>query len=140
MNYKKLHCVKMVNYRLWLQASNIVVINFAVYAMLIILVIIVFLSDQIYSGYLTLLSIYQFLIFGPRVYPRGSLVIPLSVRPSVGPSLNISETVHQFFLIFCMKLVHRTPGRNESFLSNAVDTECSKPWDCDIPDYSSCLC
>ena len=31
-----------------------------------------------------------------------------SVRPwSVGPSLNISETVHWFFLIFCMKLVHQ---------------------------------
>ena len=30
---------------------------------------------------------------------------PWSVRSSVsGPSLNISETVHQFFLIFCMKL------------------------------------
>ena len=49
--------------------------------------------------------------FGPRVYPRGSLVIalvcwsicPWSVR---GPSLNISETVHWFFLIFCMKLEH----------------------------------
>ena len=46
--------------------------------------------------------------FGPRVYPRGSLVIALvrwsMVRPSVGPSLNISETVDCFFLIFCLKL------------------------------------
>ena len=31
---------------------------------------------------------------------------PSVVRPSVGPSLDISETVHQFFLIFCMKLGH----------------------------------
>ena len=29
-----------------------------------------------------------------------------SVRWSVGPSVNISETVHWFFLIFCMKLEH----------------------------------
>ena len=45
--------------------------------------------------------------FGPRILPRGSLVIALvrwSVRWSVRPSLNISETVHWFFLIFCMKL------------------------------------
>ena len=28
------------------------------------------------------------------------------VRPSVSQSLNISETAHWFFLIFCMKLVH----------------------------------
>ena len=40
--------------------------------------------------------------FGSRVYPRGSLVIALVC----GPSLNISETVHWFFLIFCMKLVY----------------------------------
>ena len=49
------------------------------------------------------------LYFGPRVYPRGSLVIAF-VRPlarwSVCPSLNISETVHLFFLGFCMKLGH----------------------------------
>ena len=35
--------------------------------------------------------------FGPRVYPKGSLVIALvrlCVRVSVRPSLNISETVH----------------------------------------------
>ena len=49
--------------------------------------------------------------FGPRVHPRGSYVItlvrPWSVRgPSVGPSLNISETALRIFLIFCMKLVH----------------------------------
>ena len=31
--------------------------------------------------------------FGPRVYPKGSLVIAL-VRVCVLPSLNISETVH----------------------------------------------
>ena len=47
--------------------------------------------------------------FGPRVYPRGSYVIT-HVRPSVGPSvrpsLNISETVNWFFLIFCVKLGH----------------------------------
>ena len=46
---------------------------------------------------------------GSRVYPIESIVIavvsPWSVvRPSVRPSLNISETVHWFFLIFCMKL------------------------------------
>ena len=29
---------------------------------------------------------------------------PWSVGPLVRPSLNISETVHWFFLIFCMKL------------------------------------
>ena len=49
-------------------------------------------------------------LFGPRVLPRGSLVIVLvrwSVRWSVrGPSVNISEAVHWFFLIFCMKLEH----------------------------------
>ena len=48
--------------------------------------------------------------FGPRFYPRGSYVIthvrPSVVRPSVGPSLNISETALRIFLIFCMKLVH----------------------------------
>ena len=44
-------------------------------------------------------------------YRKGSYVITL-VRSSVGlsvvhdPSLNTSETVHQFFLIFCMKLGH----------------------------------
>ena len=61
----------------------------------------------------------NFVYFGPRVYPRGSLVITLvrqsvgpsvclsvrlSVGPSARPSLNISETAHWFFLIFCMKL------------------------------------
>ena len=48
-------------------------------------------------------------IFGPRVYPMGSMVIALVsplVRPSVSPSLNISENAHWFFLIFCMKLGH----------------------------------
>ena len=53
---------------------------------------------------------FVFRYFGPRVYPRGSLVIALVrwsvVRWSVGPSVNISETVHWFFLIFCMKLEH----------------------------------
>ena len=34
-----------------------------------------------------------FLYFGPRVYPKGSLVIAL-VRVCVRPSLNISETAH----------------------------------------------
>ena len=58
-------------------------------------------------------GIFQIHYFGPRVYSRGSYVIThvrlWSVRgPSVvhGPSLNISKTVHCFFLIFCMKLVH----------------------------------
>ena len=36
--------------------------------------------------------------FGPRVYLRGSYVIT-HVRPSVGPSVNISETVLRIFLI-----------------------------------------
>ena len=31
---------------------------------------------------------------------------PSVVRPSVGQSLNISETALRIFLIFCMKLVH----------------------------------
>ena len=45
--------------------------------------------------------------FGPRIYLRGSLVIALVRGPSVvRPFLNISETVHWFFLIFCMKLEH----------------------------------
>ena len=43
--------------------------------------------------------------FRPQVYPRGSLVIALVRGPLVRPSLNISETFHWFFLIFCMKLV-----------------------------------
>ena len=49
------------------------------------------------SGHLTGSAI----LFGPRVYPLGSIVIALvrlsvclSVRPSVRPSLNISETAH----------------------------------------------
>ena len=47
------------------------------------------------SGVLSKLYSY----FGPRVYPMGSLVIVLdasgqSIRPSVGPSLNISEAAH----------------------------------------------
>ena len=37
--------------------------------------------------------------FEPRVYLMGSIVIAL-----VCPSLNISETDHQFFLKFCTKL------------------------------------
>ena len=42
---------------------------------------------------------YCFTHFGPRVYPKGSLVIALvcvcvSVCPSVCLSLNISETAH----------------------------------------------
>ena len=44
--------------------------------------------------------------FGPRVYTRGSLVIARVRGPSVGPSVNISETAIRIFLIFCMKLVH----------------------------------
>ena len=44
--------------------------------------------------------------FGPWVYPRGSLVIALVRGQLVSPSINISETVHCFFLIFCMKLEH----------------------------------
>ena len=47
--------------------------------------------------------------FGPRVYTRGSLVIALVSGPSVrGPSVlkYFLETVHWFFLIFCMKLEH----------------------------------
>ena len=55
------------------------------------------------------LHLYSEKHFGPRVYQRGSLVIVL-VRPlislSLGRPLNISETVHCFFLIFCMKLGH----------------------------------
>ena len=57
-----------------------------------------------------LCMIYAFLIFGTRVYPIGSMVIAFVrqlVRPSVSFSLNISETAHWFFLIFCMKLGHR---------------------------------
>ena len=45
-----------------------------------------------------------FCLFGPRVYPRGSLVIALvrgpSVGPSVSPSVNISETANCFFSNF----------------------------------------
>ena len=57
---------------------------------------------------------YHFVIFDPykwyfglRVYPEGSLVITLvcgSVCLCVRPSLDISETAHQFFLELCMKL------------------------------------
>ena len=40
-------------------------------------------------------------------FTRDGIVIALVRGPSVrGPSLNISETVHWFFLIFCMKLEH----------------------------------
>ena len=53
------------------------------------------------KGFITVDPIY----FGPRVYPMGPVVIAL-VRPLVRPSLNISETAHWFFLIFCMKLGH----------------------------------
>ena len=45
--------------------------------------------------------------FGPWVFQMGSLVIFLDyplVCPSVGLSLNISETAHLFFLKLCMKL------------------------------------
>ena len=38
--------------------------------------------------------------------PEGSLVIALVHPWSVRSSLNISETAHWFFLIFCMKLGH----------------------------------
>ena len=47
--------------------------------------------------FLQLKLFFTFCHFGPRVYPKGSLVIALvrvSVRVSVCPSLNISETVH----------------------------------------------
>ena len=48
--------------------------------------------------------------FGRQVYQKGSLVITSVVRPcvcpSVRPSLNISETAHWFFLIFCLNLGH----------------------------------
>ena len=44
--------------------------------------------------------------FGPRVYPRGSLVIAVVRGLLVRPPLNISETFHCFFLIFCMMLEH----------------------------------
>ena len=57
-----------------------------------------------------------FLLFWTPGLPEGVLsnrpcpwsVRGLSVRgPSIhGPSLNISETVHCFFLIFCIKLEH----------------------------------
>ena len=58
--------------------------------------------------------------FGPRVYPRGSLVIALvrgpsvdsSVDPLVCPSLNFSETAIRIFLIFCMKLGHHKAEEN----------------------------
>ena len=43
--------------------------------------------------------------FGPRVYPSGSLVIALVCWSVVRASLNIAETAHWFFLIFCMNLV-----------------------------------
>ena len=44
---------------------------------------------------------------GPRVYPMESGNRPCqSVRPSVSPSLNISEITHQFLLFFCIKLEH----------------------------------
>ena len=53
-------------------------------------------------------DISSFLFWTPGL-PEGVLSnrpCPL-VRPwSVRPSLNISETVHWFFLIFCMKLKH----------------------------------
>ena len=42
--------------------------------------------------------------FGPQVHLTGSLLITLVVRLSLFPSLNISETGHQLFLKFCMKL------------------------------------
>ena len=42
--------------------------------------------------------------FRPWVYPRGSYVIT-HVRPSVSPSLNISETALRIFLLYCMKLL-----------------------------------
>ena len=49
--------------------------------------------------------------FVPWVYPKGYLVIAIvfvfvcqCVRQCVRPSLNISETAHLFFLIFCVKL------------------------------------
>ena len=51
------------------------------------------------------------LTFQTPDHPRGSYVIPpvgssvySLVRPSVHPSLNISETAHSIFLKLCMKL------------------------------------
>ena len=59
---------------------------------------------------MTLYFVVRLIIFGPRVYPMGSMAIALVsplVRWSVSPSLNISETAYCFFfLIFCMKLGH----------------------------------
>ena len=45
--------------------------------------------------------------FRPRVYQKGSIVVTLVYQPiclSIYSLLNISDTVHYFFLIFRMKL------------------------------------
>ena len=70
---------------------------------------------DLYLLWFSIYKISQFLsinVYWTLVYPRESLVITL-VRLSVvrgpsvvRPSLNISETVHWFFLIFCIKLEH----------------------------------
>ena len=49
-------------------------------------------------------------IFSTPVYPRGSYVITPVRSLVLGPSLNISETLHCFFLFFCMKLGHHKGG------------------------------
>ena len=77
-----------------------------------ILLFILFVSDGYFLHPYSVERLFLYCIcchFGPRVYPKGSLVIALvqvCVRPCVCPSLNISETAHQFFLDFCMKLGH----------------------------------
>ena len=45
---------------------------------------------------------------GPMYSPLSvrSLSIGLSMGPSVVRLMNISETVHEFFLIFCMNIGH----------------------------------
>ena len=64
------------------------------------------LDTEAPTWYKTKLKTFQvYTYFGPRVYPKGSLVIAhvrvsirVSIRVCVRPSLNISETVHCFFL------------------------------------------
>ena len=65
-----------------------------------------FLSIKVHRLQQIIVACHLFDHFGPRVYPRvlSNRLCPLVHGPSVGQSLNISETVHWFFLIFCMKL------------------------------------
>ena len=63
-------------------------------------------SDTLFDNREPITDIYRLFHFGSRVSPRWSLVIALVRRSMVRPSLNISETAHFFFLIFCMKLGH----------------------------------